>query len=50
MVSDSSPWRLERELLVLYAADLSVLTFRRDGEGRWNKVPADRTPLVLTRP
>ncbi len=45
-------WRLERELLVLYSssADQPVLSFRRDGEGRWNKVPADRQPLSLAKP
>ncbi|MGL4291878.1 MAG: AprI/Inh family metalloprotease inhibitor [Phreatobacter sp.] len=41
-------WRLERELLVIQGAS-TVLTFKRDPDGRWTKVPADNRPLVLSR-
>ncbi|WP_170181870.1 AprI/Inh family metalloprotease inhibitor [Phreatobacter stygius] len=43
-----SSWRLERELLVLQGAT-TVLSFKRDPDGRWTKVPADNRPLVLSR-
>lgn len=41
-------WRLERELLVLQGSGGS-LSFKRDPDGRWAKVPADGRPLVINR-
>ena len=41
-------WRLERELLVLQGGGGS-LSFKRDPDGRWAKVPADGRPLVIQR-
>ena len=41
-------WRLERELLVLQGRGGS-LSFKRDPDGRWAKVPADGRPLVINR-
>jgi Protease inhibitor Inh len=43
-------WRLERELLMLQAqGGATVLSFKRDPDGRWTKVPADNRPLTLSR-
>ncbi|MBN8938318.1 MAG: AprI/Inh family metalloprotease inhibitor [Rhizobiales bacterium] len=41
-------WRLERELLVIQGG-ATVLSFKRDPDGRWTKVPADNRPLVMSR-
>lgn len=43
-----STWRLERELLLIEGANAQVLTFKRDADGRWLKVPPDNRPLALT--
>jgi hypothetical protein len=43
-------WKLERELLVIFGAGTTALTFRREADGRWTKSPADNRPLVMSRP
>lgn len=45
-----SSWKLERELLVIFGTGTMRLTFRREADGRWAKVPVDTRPLVMSRP
>jgi hypothetical protein len=42
-------WRLERELLVLGGRTSTVLSFKREPDGRWIKTPVDNRPLVMIR-
>ncbi|MEI8146520.1 MAG: AprI/Inh family metalloprotease inhibitor [Alphaproteobacteria bacterium] len=42
-------WRLERELLLMYGAQNLVLSFKRETDGRWQKVPPDNRPLTLEK-
>ena len=43
-------WKLERERLVIYGTGTTMLTFKREPDGRWTKSPADNRPLVMSRP